>query len=208
MQYSAAPIEAWVVDQESSQPLEGVIVVAHWQLYGGMHPDNAGELMIMETVTDQVGRFYFPAWGPKALPSKAPANARLANLDPEILLFKSGYQYQRIANELTMDALKNAGPPLRHSDWNGKTIKMERFNGNLGKYVRHVSSFAGNLRFIEDDCQWKIVPRMILELQKQLDVFKVAGIVTAFYSVDYLPMNKANEAQCGSPKEFFKGYLK
>ena len=30
--YKAEPIEAWVADAETNQPLEGVIVVAHWQL--------------------------------------------------------------------------------------------------------------------------------------------------------------------------------
>ena len=33
--YSAAPIEAWVVDAETGKPLEGVIVSANWQLKAG-----------------------------------------------------------------------------------------------------------------------------------------------------------------------------
>ena len=123
MQYSAEAIEARVVDAETNKPIEGVIVVAHWQLYGGLHPDDAGELTILETVTDKAGRFHFPAWGPKF------ANARLAWMDPEILLFKSGFKYERIANELIFAALSDMGPSLRRSRWNGKTIKMEKFGG-------------------------------------------------------------------------------
>jgi hypothetical protein len=66
--YSAESLEAWVVDDETSQPLEGVNVVAHWALFGGMHTDVVGQLMVMETVTDAQGRFFFPAWGPKKRP--------------------------------------------------------------------------------------------------------------------------------------------
>src|SRR6266849_1854255 len=72
--YSAEPIEAWVVDADSGQPIEGVVVTANWELEIGTLGGNipVGQIMVMETVTDQKGRFYFPAWGPKAVPLKKP----------------------------------------------------------------------------------------------------------------------------------------
>lgn len=65
--YSADPIEAKVIDAETKQPLEGVTVVAHWELVygtpGGSSP--AGQLTAMEAVTDHDGKFHFPGWGLK-----------------------------------------------------------------------------------------------------------------------------------------------
>jgi hypothetical protein len=94
--YSAEVLEAWVMDEETNQPLAGVHVVAHWALYGGMHTDMVGPLMVMETVTDAQGRFFFPEWGPKKRPQ-----GFLWYADPTLLLFKSGYTFKHLSNEVT-----------------------------------------------------------------------------------------------------------
>src|SRR5215510_4957926 len=93
--YSAEAIEAWVIDEETRQPLEGVIVVANWKLMGGMHPDVIGSLVLTETVTDARGRFSFPAWGPKP----RPVTGYLDELSPQLLLFKSAYAVRMLQNE-------------------------------------------------------------------------------------------------------------
>lgn len=214
--YSAEAIEAWVIDAETKKPLEGVIVVAHWQLFystvGGRVP--AGQLEIMETVTDNNGRFYFPAWGPKKVPKYKPQkgdiwiayipflapDGYLDDSDPALLLFKPGYEYVRLQNP-TRSHIDHS--PVRRSVWNGKTITLKPFEGTAQDYVRHLSFLMGDLRFIEDDCQWKKTPKMLLALQKQADTFKALGIVTAIYSIDYLP---TNEKECGSVKEYFRRY--
>ena len=54
-----------MVDAETHQPLEGVNVVAHWVLNFGLEGTVHADLMLMETVTQSNGRFYFPAWGAK-----------------------------------------------------------------------------------------------------------------------------------------------
>ena len=83
--YTAEPIEAWVVDPETNQPLQDVIVVAHWQLKGGLEGGNrVGQMMVMETVTDAQGRFYFPGWGPKF----RPLNGELKTGSPRIAAFQ------------------------------------------------------------------------------------------------------------------------
>src|SRR3990172_3705709 len=71
LKYSAEPIEARVVDAETKQPLEGVIVTANWELVEGTlagGPRVLGQMMVMEAVTDANGRFSFPALGPKINP--------------------------------------------------------------------------------------------------------------------------------------------
>src|SRR5882724_3680630 len=51
--YNAEPIEGWVADAETSKPLKGVIVVAHWVLKGGLEGGTRiRELQIFESVTD------------------------------------------------------------------------------------------------------------------------------------------------------------
>src|SRR5437762_5403722 len=62
--YRAEPLAATVVDAESGEPLEGVIVVAHWEVdnpYGAA----VAQVMVTETTTGKQGTFAFPAWGPK-----------------------------------------------------------------------------------------------------------------------------------------------
>ena len=65
--YSAESTEGWVIDADTKKPIEGVIVVANWQLHkstmGGKRP--ADHLNIMETMTDNDGLFYFEGWEKK-----------------------------------------------------------------------------------------------------------------------------------------------
>ena len=210
MWYSAEAIEAWVVDAETNKPIEGVIVVAHWQLYGGLHPDNAGELTILETVTDKAGRFHFPAWGPKF------ANARLAWMDPEILLFKSGFKFQSLTNEITTARLRDAGPSLRHSEWNGKTIKLMKPSGTAEEYAGNVDFLSGKIYSLiyasrgAKECYWKLVPQMITALHKLSLQFEAQDVKLPGWrggqrilTIDHIP----GEPKCGSKSEFFRSYL-
>ena len=149
LQYSAAPIEAWVVDAETKQPIEGVIVVAHWALESTSriipHQTNAtGSLMILETVTDQNGRFHFPAWEPKW----HLGSGDLTDDDPELIFFKSGYKYINVSNSQYTRPIKyrDEGRPVgaetkltgakRSSLWSGETIKMEKFGGTMEEYAK------------------------------------------------------------------------
>lgn len=194
--YSAEPIEAWVVDAETKQPIEGVIVTANWQLEEGTLGGNvlAGQLMVMETVTDKNGKFAFPGWGPKLALS-----SHLVNRDPQLLLFKSGYEYRGLQNTFIVDYNKGS---LRRSEWNGKRIEIKKFKGGLEEYAEHLSLFKTDISFIIDDnCSWKNIPRMLIAMTQQSKFFKQSGIF-ALYSVDeYLPVDEKN---CGSVKEFFR----
>ena len=140
LRYSAEPIEAWVVDVETQQPLEGVIVVAawtleanglywdweKWELAGSIHQGSrTGALQVFETVTDQSGRFAFPAWGPIKT-----SKGRLIDEDPKLIFFKSGYGYGVLANSLGTGGIdrERVRNPVRWSNWSGKTIKLQLYN--------------------------------------------------------------------------------
>lgn len=124
--YTAEPIQGNVVDAETGQPLEGVIVTANWQLEGGIEGSYpVGQMMVMETVTDKNGRYRFPGWGPK----RRPLSGRIRTSGPQLLLFKSGYEYAELENALNDKSLRGElENPLR-SDWSGKTVRLERFTG-------------------------------------------------------------------------------
>jgi len=69
--YSSLPITARVVDEDTSQPLEGVIVVVRWQLREAapVQTKEVGQIMVAEAVTNATGNFHVPAWGPKPVGS-------------------------------------------------------------------------------------------------------------------------------------------
>lgn len=204
--YSAAPIDATVVDAETGIPLEGVIVTANWQLKGGLEGGNDfGQMMVMEAVTDQSGRFYFPAWGPK----RNVSDGHIKFEGPRLMLFKSGYSYLSLFNETRVT--DRPGPFLK-SDWNGKTIKLEKFKGDMKEYARYLSIVDTQLSFAYSGktCYWKNIPHMIGALYQQGNVFRANGIPDWTISiVDVLLSNDRfyTESDCGSPREFLKEFL-
>ena len=204
--YSAEAIEAWVVDEETGQPLEGMIVVANWELMGGLHPGAVGSLMVMETVTDTNGRFSFPGWGPKARPS----GKYLDNHDPVLKLFKSGYAYGAFLNQLREKVNTDS---LRRSRWNGKTIKLKKFAGSLEEYAQHLRFLDDDLDFIlrHGDCTWQQFPRMLVALHLEKLRFKEKGIQPYFLHSSLEERDnsqtEAARAKCGSIQESLRSYL-
>lgn len=213
--YSAEPIEAKVIDAETKWPIEGVVVTANWQLEQGTMGGNiqVGQLMVMETVTDKDGRFSFPAWGPKTA-----WQSFLVNDDPQLLLFKSGYEYRRLFNRYTSDRELRTRS-LRRSDWNGKTIELTPFKGTMVEWAEHVSNLGRNMDFMLDfgrgekarkDCNWKKTPRMLAVLHKMSLYFDAQGVKLKGWRggehvlrIQDIP----RDLNCGSVDEFFRSYL-
>src|SRR3989442_5331400 len=206
--YSAEAIEAWVVDEETGQPLEGVPVVANWKLWGGLHPDVIGSLVVMETVTDTKGHFSFPAWGPKP----RPPGSYLHTDDPLLLLFKRDYEYLAVGNSPTERVTKSA---VRRFAENGKTLKMKKFAGSLEKYAWHLRILDDDLDFMlrhgEGECLWKQFPRMLVALHLEKLHLKEKGTSPYFLhssleETDYR-QTEAARAKCGSIQENLRSYL-
>ncbi len=189
--YSAEPIEAWLIDDETKEPIEGAIIVAHWVLEGGIHVDRVGELVILEAVSDKSGRSHFPAWGP----IRHWKSSRLTNYDPEILIFKNGYKYQRLFNEATKEAITGKPFPVRKSRWSGKTISLTKFEGSPKEYAGHLSFFHTSVRSLlyGGHCLWKKIPRLIVAMDEMEAYFRNRGVYSPLYSIDDLPNDK-----CGS----------
>jgi hypothetical protein len=212
--YSADPIEASVIDAETKRPLEGVIVVAYWQLMGGMEGGiPKGQMNIMETMTDVNGRFHFLGWGPK----RHFGEGKLRYSDPHLIIFKSGYDYRFLFNEPSV-TLAYSGK----SEWNGKTIELKLFKGEMKKYVQLVDSLNSKLEQIigpnPEDCDWKKIPEAIMATERErkkilAQTLGQKGVdprtVGSLYQ-DILRNNdwytKKGGHGCGSPKEYFQRY--
>jgi hypothetical protein len=155
--YTADPIEAWVVDAETGAPIEGAVVTANWQLLAGSF-DTGGrklrQLEVMETVTDKNGRFHFPGF--------IRLNISLDDLgeeDPQVLVFKPGYQYYRATNDYPIGS---ASPgPHRASSANGRRLKMRRVDSDLQTRARDLTSLGINLTSIEDSGDLGRIPGIL-----------------------------------------------
>lgn len=200
-EFSAEPIEAYVVDAKTRQPLEGVIVTANWELERGTFGGNVvvGQLMVMEAVTDKNGRFYFPTWGPKRA-----EEGHFVDKDPQLLLFKPGYAYLRLFNKYPGGDREARLRPVRRSDWHGKTVALEQFKGSLREYAGQLARLEISLDFARHgvNCEWKMIPRMLLAKQAQKDQFEKQRIRNSLSSIEYV----GEQNRCGSAKDFFRRY--
>jgi len=205
--YSAKPITATVVDAETGKPLEGVNVVAHWQLHDRKTREPVGDLELLETVTDKEGRFHFPGWEGKAPPNVGPYETRLGNVDPWMFLFRSGYKPRSAVNPLQPDRLREENHTWeRYSYWDGKVIKLEKFTGDLGSYA----FFAGGTLMgvgIGLNCPWKKTPRFFASLIKERQRLDSLGIRSALPTLERIESNFKSNG-CGSARDFFAEYLK
>ena len=211
--YSAEVIDAQIVDAKTNQPLEGVIVVAHWEVSRvvptfvpimpfGNDPRGPFQLQIMETVTDANGRFHFPAWGPLPVPPLA----ALGDRDPHLIFFKEGYVPWSTSNghPTTFDYSASS---TRSSELNGTTIKLKKFEGDLQAYAAQLGKlsvpldFARNYR--DDTCNWKRIPRMLGTVIKIKRLFREKLIYSDLPNLDSI-----RQDGCGSAEEWLKDYLK
>ena len=195
--YSAEPIEAWIVDQQTKKALDGVVVVAHWKLMrgtvGGRIP--VGTMMILETVTDAKGRFSFPSWGPLANTT----DGHLEHEDPEIFFFKPGYYVNGLANHYAVRYSDK--PSRRKSDWNGKTIDLRSFVGTTGEYATHVADKSQDLSLDlnwDKDCDFRKTPLLVQAFDRENRSLQVRGYTKRGFVFDHFLPEYA--AKCGVAK--------
>ena len=167
--YSAKDIHGQIVDDDTGLPLEGVIIVAQWELRQSVlgYSGHKGMMVeIIEAVTDASGNYSIPSWGPRP---RLPFNY-LDNRDPKLSIFKSGYFPQELSNRLQSE--EDANHSLRTSEWDGKVIRLKKFGGGS------LEDYASQLRILISDGlagdgrKLRSYPRMVLALdaeQRRLD---------------------------------------
>lgn len=207
--YWAYPIEATVVDKDTGTPLAGVVVVANWEISGGLNfPESApvGELMVMEAVTDKAGRFHFPGWGPKLIFF----HNRLDGAAPQLFLFKPNYDLKVVNNqwfhaEIVMSAESK-------SVWDGRRIDLDRFRGSAEQYAQRfsavISSALGFIQEFPEECIWKKVPRVLSAVLEERRILREQGVRNFSSLDDQLKDNSGwymhRNPLCGSPKKFLQ----
>lgn len=129
--YSAKEMRGQVVDGDTGQPLEGVVIVAEWKLYheGIGSGGHGGAIKTIEALTDKEGRYFIPGWGPVI----RPPFAYLDFYDPRLRMFKSNYYPQDLSNEVLSGANRDRSV-MRRSRWDGKVIKLTPFKGDWYDY--------------------------------------------------------------------------
>jgi hypothetical protein len=206
--YRAESISASVVDAESGQPVEGVYVVANWQVMGRMTDgNNEGQLMVMEAATDKNGRFVFPGWGPKM--------AWVENIKGQrtrLLFLKSGYQPLVLSNEVGTNYGYN---PALQSDWNGKTIQVRTANSHPIIRIQEFDLFNIDLHPIVRNaatCPWKKIPNMLREVRKERLALVAHALTPGAWPIASVDEDLIGNAEflsregggaCGSPKDIF-----
>jgi hypothetical protein len=176
--YTATPMEAWVVDAQTGKALEGVIVVASWQaeihVMGGRV--SGEQIRIMESVTDVNGRFTFPEWGPEWV-----TKGRIEEKSPQLLLFKSGYEFARLHNASEPgSAVRDFDDTTLSSGWSGRRIELKKFSGDTREYAWHLTALTSALETLagtlEARCDWRRIPLMLRALDAQDAVFRAEKI--------------------------------
>lgn len=177
--YSAEEIRGQIVDAETGQPIEGAVAVAQWVLSHIGSGHYGKRLHIHETVTDRNGNYVIPAWGPKPqLPL-----TELVYRDPQILLFKSGYEPEGLENS------KPQTGSVRASEWDGKVIKLKKISNqeNLERYASRLNSFYdGLVKDMRNDYEWKKYPRMTTAVYKEYQLLKAKGLHVYRPSIPYV----------------------
>lgn len=215
--YSAEPVYARVVDADTGEPLEGVAVVAYWELYQGSITGDGmpcGAANVEEAVTDKDGWFHIPGWGP--VKGRC---GMMRNMNPFVYLFKSGYAYVRKGGGVGLNTNKLVS--VAQVDWNGQTIKLKKFKNldlgtyglnsyadNFGDFNSEISTFIVNM---PGQCNWKKIPHMLHAIIVQRKSFDSANN-HHFDSIDLMLTRNDQDKfmqkfapQCGSPRIFVDG---
>lgn len=170
--YFAKEIHGQIVDDETGQPLEGVVVVAEWRLFspGIGHRVQSGTINTLEVLSDKEGKYFIPAWGPRP----RPPFAYLDHLDPELKIFKSDYYPKDLSNKVLSSANRNRSM-VRSSDLDGKGIKLQRFRGDWMDYYYKISSLWAR----DGDCL-RSCPLLVLSLEAEDKRIKAMAPKTPF----------------------------
>lgn len=214
---SADPVYARVVDADTGKPIQGVAVVAYWELYQGGIAGGGPcvAINVEEAVTDQNGRFRLPAWGPIR-----GSCGVMRNMNPMTYFFKPGYKYLYMPGGIGLDVTRLVS--VAQVDWNGKKLEMQKFqNPDLhvqtpGGYIDNFDELNLGLRNsivnMPAACNWRKIPVMLryIEIEGQR-ISKAVGYPYDSIVWDLVDNDRWYQKvapQCGSPKVFLDNLYK
>lgn len=170
--YAGAPFGGRVIDAETGEPIAGVIVLAQWIVEGPAEAHPVAAMQILETVTDQAGRYSFPGWGPKSVPRPDfwswIFTPTLSTRDPQLFFMKSGYAHVYEQNDLVAGKGFDTETPLRRSQLEGKDIRLKSLRGDADarrQDLYHLLVVPFGLT--QGDCTWLQMPLTIQYLYSE-----------------------------------------
>ena len=211
--FGADPINSQIVDEDTGEPIEGAVVVAHWQLNGGsISAMPCGSANVEEAVTDRDGRFHLPGWGP--VRSGCASEMRIG--EPVLYVFKAEYDYGFFPNGSGTETVT-----VTHSSFDGRQLSLQKYPDmdlrkegphsyrfNFGELNGELSNFTASM---PGECNWKKMPAMLLAIGEMAQKFESTGSIPDTINNQLI----TNDAwiqkiapQCGSPKAFIEGLVK
>jgi hypothetical protein len=177
-----------VVDGETGKPIEGAIVVAHWQLRGATLDSGTrqNQLEVVETVTDINGRFFIPGF--------TKINFTLEQLreeDPRVVIFKPGFSIAGGHNSYPIGAPGTGAH--RSSPLRGKRIEVKSLSGDLDRYLRELSLVSATLSDLSASGDLGSVPKLIRAMVCEKRRLKSVSSQKFLLSV---PGETGSEADC------------
>lgn len=222
--YASLGIKAKIVDATTGQPLSGVMVMATW---GNITPDysivyaetaqySCDQLVNVVTATSgEDGQFEIPAWSGKWGHCQF-----MLIYDPQLLLYKPGYEVVDMQNAGTYrDDYTPATIPTVPR-WNGQTIRMRPLgphtsNQYSDNYVDNLTAYSRDLGVLmrkrPKECFWneaRPALLMLLQEERRLRPYIRAGL--DMYGLDLArPDDPAGVGDfvCGAPKGYYSSLI-
>lgn len=209
----AAPFAAEIAGSPYGQPIEGVVVLAYWDLQKpeAMKSPACDVENLQEAVSDPEGTVHLPGWGP--------ISSRCGTLNkrgPLLLIFKPGYAYGDYDSNTPQSSISTTWTPAY-----GIVPKIELQSLPKGKIdsptpdspLMNFMSLNQELITLitthQNRCYWKKFPDMLRAIsayRRQLDrtsASPVDAVDTFLASQDQ--WFQQISPQCGSPKKFIEG---
>ena len=158
-------ISGEVVDAETNEPIEDVIVIGYWPGYTFyLHASSAPTIEVLETTTDKYGNFLVPGW----LKKNVESSFRYG--DPQMVFYKTGYEIKTVRNAFSMENFKIM-PGYFHpwrAEWNDKTIKIKKFEGDNRAYRKYLNGvqFRPPFENLFKHCKYMNVPRLLIAMEE------------------------------------------
>jgi hypothetical protein len=159
------PISGKVVDAETNEPIEEVIVIGYWpgySFYFEQYP--VGTIELLEVVTDKEGNYFVPGWLKESIDSSFRYG------DPVMIFYKTGYEIEIESNAFSMGNFKKMPGYFHpwHAEWDGKTIKMNKFKGDNRAYRAYLNvvQYSAPYEDIFNYCKFMNVPRLLIAMEE------------------------------------------
>jgi len=200
---------ARVVDESTGRPVPGAIVLATWELMGGVfHMSTQGVLKVSEVVTGPDGAFHIPAWGPRF----AFGLGRLQTQQPHMRILSPGYYPLFVDNQpqpMTVDNYARADTLIRFL-YQDQDLKLKPRDQDLAAYEGTLNYLVGTeLAFIyyniRRGCDWRSAPRTLAFVHdRKLELSRYKRGASLYYVTQL-----SRQTECGdtSPADLAREYL-